>query len=150
MRKINLIVVHCTATPEGRDVTVADIDRMHRARGWKKIGYHYVVYRDGSVHEGRPVNEVGAHAYGHNANSIGVVYVGGVAKDGKTAKDTRTPAQRRALTDLLRKLKKQYPGARICGHRDLSPDLNHDGKIEPAEWVKACPCFNAEEEYEKL
>ena len=95
MRKINLIVVHCTATPEGRDVTVADIDRMHRARGWKKIGYHYVVYRDGSVHEGRPVNEVGAHVYGHNANSIGVVYVGGVAKDGKTAKDTRTtgPAQ---------------------------------------------------------
>ena len=150
MRKINLIVVHCTATPEGRDVTVADIDRMHRARGWKKIGYHYVVYRDGSVHEGRPVNEVGAHAYGRNANSIGVVYVGGVAKDGKTAKDTRTPAQRRALTDLLRKLKKQYPGARICGHRDLSPDLNHDGKIEPSEWVKACPCFNAEEEYEKL
>ena len=121
MRKINLIVVHCTATPEGRDVTVADIDRMHRARGWKKIGYHYVVYRDGSVHEGRPVNEVGAHVYGHNANSIGVVYVGGVAKDGN-----------------------------ICGHRDLSPDLNHDGKIEPSEWVKACPCFNAEEEYEKL
>ena len=150
MRKINLIVVHCTATPEGRDVTVADIDRMHRAKGWKSIGYHYVVYRDGSVHAGRPVSEVGAHVYGHNANSIGVVYVGGVAKDGKTAKDTRTPAQRRALIDLLRKLKKQYPGARICGHRDLSPDLNHDGKIEPSEWVKACPCFNAEAEYEKL
>lgn len=97
MRNINLIVVHCTATPEGRDVTVADIDRMHRARGWKKIGYHYVVYRDGSVHEGRPVAEVGAHVYGHNANSIGVVYVGGVSADGKTPKDTRTPAQRRAL-----------------------------------------------------
>jgi len=103
---------------------------MHRARGWKKIGYHYVVYRDGSVHEGRPVNEVGAHVYGHNANSIGVVYVGGVAKDGKTAKDTRTPAQRRALTDLLRKLKKQYPGARICGHRDhsLVAPCRHPGR----------------------
>ena len=68
MRKVNLIVVHCTATPEGRDVTVADIDRMHRAKGWKCIGYHYVVYRDGSVHEGRPVAEVGAHVYGHNIN----------------------------------------------------------------------------------
>ena len=64
MRKINLIVVHCTATPDGRDVTVADIDKMHRAKGWKSIGYHYVIYRDGSVHEGRPVTEVGAHVYG--------------------------------------------------------------------------------------
>ena len=85
--------------------------------------------------------------YGHNGNSGGVAYVGGVAKDGKTPKDTRTPAQRRALADLLRKLKKQFPGSRICGHRDLSPDLNHDGRIEPSEWVKACPFFNAEEEY---
>ena len=96
------------------------------------------------------MSEVGAHVYGHNANSIGVAYVGGLSKDGNTPRDTRTPAQRRALADLLRKLKKQFPGSHICGHRDLSPDLNHDGKIEPSEWVKACPCFNAEEEYEKL
>ena len=150
MRKINLIVVHCTATPEGRDVTVADIDRMHRKKGWKKIGYHFVIYRDGSVHAGRPVTEVGAHVYGHNANSLGVAYVGGVAKDGKTPKDTRTPAQKRMLNDLLRKLVKQFPGSRICGHRDLSPDLNHDGKIEPNEWVKACPCFDAQEEYKDI
>ena len=81
------------------------------------------------------------------ANSIGVAYVGGVAKDGKTPKDTRTPAQRRALADLLRKLKKQFPNAKVCGHRDLSPDKNHDGPIQPSEWVKACPCFDAKEEY---
>ena len=150
MRKINEIIVHCTATAEGKDYTVDDITRWHKARGFKTIGYHWVIYRDGSIHAGRPEAEIGAHCVGHNANSIGVVYVGGVSADGKTPKDTRTPAQRRALADLLRKLKKQFPGARICGHRDLSPDLNHDGKIEPAEWVKACPCFNAEEEYAKL
>ena len=94
MRKVNLIVVHCTATPEGRDVTVADIDRMHRAKGWKCIGYHYVVYRDGSVHAGRPVSEVGAHVYGHNANSIGVAYVGGAARHTHTgpAQGTGRPA----------------------------------------------------------
>lgn len=150
MRKINLIVVHCTATPEGKDVTVADIDRMHKARGWKGIGYHFVVYRDGSVHVGRPVAEVGAHVYGHNANSIGVVYVGGLTADGKKSKDTRTPEQKRALVGLLKKLRQQFPGSRICGHRDLSPDLNHDGIIEPSEWVKNCPCFDAEKEYKSL
>lgn len=150
MRKINLIVVHCTATPEGREVTVADIDKMHRARGWRMIGYHYVVYLDGSVHVGRPVAQIGAHVYGHNRYSIGVAYVGGVAKDGKTPKDTRTAAQKQALVNLLRKLKMQYPGSRICGHRDLSTDLNKDGKIEPREWVKACPCFDAEKEYANL
>ena len=96
MRKVNLIVVHCTATPEGRDVTVADIDRMHRAKGWKCIGYHYVVYRDGSVHAGRPVSEVGAHVYGHNANSIGVAYVGGAAKD-----DTATCRRISTMTGRL-------------------------------------------------
>jgi len=150
MRNIKYIIVHCSATAEGRDFHAKDIDRWHRHRGFNSIGYHYVVDLDGKIEAGRPESQVGAHVYGHNANSIGVVYVGGVAKDGKTPKDTRTPAQKRALIDLLRKLKKQYPGARICGHRDLSPDLNHDGKIEPAEWVKACPCFNAEEEYAKL
>lgn len=142
--------MHCSATPEGRDVTAADINKMHIARGFKKIGYHYVIRLDGTVETGRKENEVGAHAKGYNANSIGVCYVGGLAKDGKTPKDTRTPAQKRMLNDLLRKLVKQFPGSRICGHRDLSPDLNHDGKIEPNEWVKACPCFDAQEEYKDI
>ena len=146
-RQIKEIIVHCTATRAGVNCTVEDIRRWHKQQGWSDIGYHYVVYRDGSVHEGRDVNIAGAHCLGHNTYSIGVAYVGGVDKDGKTPKDTRTPAQKRMLNDLLRKLVKQFPGSRICGHRDLSPDLNHDGKIEPNEWVKACPCFDAQEEY---
>ena len=74
MRHINEIIIHCSATPEGRDYTVADIDRWHKARGWRGIGYHYVIYRDGSVHAGRPVEQIGAHCTGHNANSIGICY----------------------------------------------------------------------------
>ncbi len=150
MRTINLIVVHCTATPEGRDVTTADIDRQHRQRGFTSIGYHYVIYRDGTLHLGRPVTEVGAHVRGYNRYSIGVAYVGGLASDGRTPKDTRTPEQRQALRNLLARLKSRFAGARICGHRDLSPDLNRDGRIEPSEWLKACPCFDATAEYKDL
>lgn len=150
MRTINMIVVHCTATPEGRDVTTADIDRAHRLRGFTRIGYHYVIYRDGSLHLGRPVTEVGAHVRGYNRYSIGVAYVGGLASDGRTPKDTRTPEQRQALRRLLARLKARFPGARICGHRDLSPDVNHDGRIEPSEWLKACPCFDATAEYKDV
>ena len=150
MRTINLIVVHCTATPEGRDVTTADIDRQHRQRGFTSIGYHYVIYRDGTLHLGRPVTEVGAHVRGYNRYSIGVAYVGGLASDGRTPKDTRTPEQRQALRNLLARLKSRFTGARNCGHRDLSPDVNRDGRIEPSEWLKACPCFDATAEYKDL
>lgn len=150
MRKINLIVVHCSATPEGRDVTAADINKMHIARGFKKIGYHYVVRLDGTVETGRKENEVGAHAKGYNANSIGVCYVGGLASDGKTPKDTRTAAQKSALKKLLHTLKQRYPDARIVGHRDLSPDTNHNGKVDKWEWIKACPCFDAIPEYANI
>lgn len=128
MRNITKIIVHCSATPEGRDYSVADIDRWHKQRGWQGIGYHYVVYRDGSVHPGRPVEQIGAHTSGHNANSIGVCYIGGVAADGKTPKDTRTPAQRAALRDLVELLRAEYPNATIHGHREFAN--------------KACPSFN--------
>ena len=150
MRNIKYIIVHCSATAEGRDFHAKDIDRWHRHRGFNSIGYHYVVDLDGKIEAGRPESQVGAHCQGYNSVSIGVCYIGGLAKDGKTPKDTRTPAQKRMLNDLLRKLVKQFPGSRICGHRDLSPDLNHDGKIEPNEWVKACPCFDAQEEYKDI
>lgn len=150
MRQINLIVVHCSATPEGRDVTAADINKMHIARGFKKIGYHYVVRLDGTVETGRKENEIGAHAKGYNANSIGVCYVGGLASDGKTPKDTRTHAQKSALKKLLHTLKQRYPDARIVGHRDLSPDTNHNGKVDKWEWIKACPCFDAIPEYANI
>ena len=132
MRNINLIIVHCSATPEGRNVAVADIDRWHRERGFDGIGYHYVVYIDGSVHEGRPLNKVGAHCKGHNANSIGICYVGGVDLNGKP-KDTRTLAQKDALVNLLMRLKRRFPKAVIRGHRDFA--------------AKACPSFDATKEY---
>ncbi len=94
MRKIKEIIIHCSATPEGKDFTVQDIDKWHRQRGFKGIGYHYVIYRDGSTHQGRDLECAGAHCMGHNANSIGICYIGGVAKDGKTPKDTRTEEQK--------------------------------------------------------
>ncbi len=152
MRNINRINIHCTASREGRSYTVADIDRDHKARGFGKsasrpCGYHYVIYADGSVHAGRRENEVGANAAGFNSNSIGIVYVGGLDATGKP-KDTRTPAQRTALANLVRDVARRYKvsPARILGHRDLSPDRNGNGKIEPSEWLKACPCFDVQAE----
>ena len=108
MRTINKIILHCTATIEGKDYRAQDIDRWHKARGWKGIGYHYVIDLDGTVEKGRKDSEIGAHCSGQNAHSIGVVYVGGLATDGKTAKDTRTKEQKAALITLVKKLLKQY------------------------------------------
>lgn len=132
MRKITKIIIHCSATPEGRDYTVADIDCWHKQKGWKGIGYHYVVYRDGSVHTGRNIGEIGAHCTGQNANSIGVCYIGGLSADGKTAKDTRTPEQKKALRDLVKHLQTKYPNATIHGHNEFAN--------------KACPCFDVKTE----
>ena len=136
MRAITEIIVHCSATAEGKQFTVADIDRWHRERGFRKIGYHYVIYLDGSVHAGRSESETGAHCLEHNARSIGVCYVGGCAAVGRTPKDTRTPQQKAALAALLRDLRRRYPGAKIHGHRDFA--------------AKACPSFDATEEYRRL
>ena len=136
MRKINEIIVHCTATAEGKDFKAADIDRWHKAKGWNGIGYHHVVDLDGTVEPGRPESEVGAHCLKHNANSIGVVYVGGLASDGKTPKDTRTPQQKAALVKLLTELKHRYPNATIHSHRDFA--------------AKACPSFDATKEYKDI
>lgn len=133
-REIKEIIIHCTATPEGQDRTVEWLRNLHKSQGWSDIGYHYVIYRDGSVHDGRNVNVVGAHCVGHNAHSIGVCYVGGCANDGKlTPKDTRTNAQKAALEILLRKLRTLYPKAKIYGHRDFAN--------------RACPSFDAKWEY---
>lgn len=136
-RFINKIIVHCTATPEGRVETVESIRNMHKSQGWADIGYHYVVYLDGSIHNGRNVDIIGAHCYGYNANSIGVVYVGGCDKRMKS-KDTRTDKQKESLVKLLKDLRKLYPTAKIYGHKDL------DKK------GKDCPCFNAKEEYKNI
>ena len=146
-RIITDIVIHCTASPIDRDYTAADIRRMHvRDRGWADIGYHYVVRLDGTIESGRDIDIIGAHVSGHNAHSIGIVYVGGIGRDGK-ARDTRTENQKNALLNLLLMLRKIYPKAHISGHRDFSPDKNGNGIVEPSEWIKECPCFNAGYEY---
>ena len=133
MRKIEQIIVHCSATPEGKNVKIDDIDQWHKAKGWRCVGYHYVIHLDGSIHQGRKENRVGAHCGGKNGTSIGVCYIGGLAKDGKTPKDTRTDAQKESLLKLLSELKGRYPNAVIYGHRDFA--------------AKACPCFDAKNEY---
>ena len=136
MRKINEIIIHCADTPEGRNDKAADIDRWHKAQGWQGIGYHYVIDLDGTIEPARDIEKAGAHCTGHNANSIGIVYIGGRCKDAGTPKDTRTDAQKASLVLLLKYLRAKYPDAKIYGHRDFAQ--------------KACPCFDAKEEYKDL
>lgn len=134
-RRIDKIILHCSATPEGKDYTVGQIRQWHLARNFSDIGYHYVIYRDGSVHRGRPESQVGAHTTGYNAHSIGICYIGGEVADGShTPKDTRTPAQRAALIRLVADLRKKYPGATVHGHNEYA--------------AKACPSFNVQKEPE--
>ncbi|KMK50595.1 N-acetylmuramoyl-L-alanine amidase [[Actinobacillus] muris] len=155
------IVIHCSATRNGkllrtRSQTAAQvIDGWHKQRGFnrsqhairsanshlKHIGYHYVIDTDGKVESGRQVGETGAHVRGHNRNSLGICLIGGIdANGGYHGEFTR--AQWHALHKLLRELEAKFPHARICGHRDLSPDINGDGTVTPNEWTKACPCFD--------
>ena len=114
MRKIDLIVIHCSATRVDRTLTAFDLETLHRRRGFNGTGYHYYIRKDGTTLLTRPIERIGAHAKGFNASSIGICYEGGL-------------------------------DCRVCGHRDLSPDLNGDGEIEPEEWIKACPCFEVNE-----
>lgn len=148
-REVNLIVVHCSATRVDRDITARDIDSFHRVRGFSSWGYHYYVRKDGSIEKMRDESEPGAHAYGHNRDSIGLCYEGGLDVNGRPA-DTRTATQKRTLVALLRSLRADYPGARIVGHRDLSPDVNGNGRVDKWERTKECPCFDAAEEYADL
>lgn len=127
--------MHCTATQDGKNIKVEDINRWHKERGWNMIGYHYVVYLDGTIHQGRSEDQIGAHCLKHNTNSIGVVYVGGLDANGKP-KDTRTEAQKQGLRKLLTELKHKYPKAAIHSHKDFAP--------------KACPSFDATEEYKDI
>ena len=145
-RRIDAIVVHCTASKTDKDLTVADVRRMHKAKGWADIGYHYLVRLDGTVEPGRDVDLIGAHVSGHNAHTIGVCYVGGLDANGKP-RDTRTENQKNSLLNLLMMLKAAYPKAIIKGHRDYSPDKNGNGTIEPSEWIKVCPCFEVSAEF---
>lgn len=142
MREIKHIVIHCSATREGRDYTIDQIRDWHLARGWRDVGYHSVVYRDGTCHQGRNDEEIGAGVKGHNRHSIHICYIGGVEekkKNGKwVAKDTRTDAQKDALIDLCNYYKNLHPNAEILGHRDFKGVR------------KSCPCFDAKEEYKDI
>lgn len=136
-RRIDKIIFHCSATPEGKDFTVEQIRQWHLARGFSDVGYHYIVYRDGSVHRGRPENQVGAHCTGYNSHSIGVCYIGGCAatknaKGDYPPKDTRTPQQRATLIRLAAEFRRKYPGATVHGHNEFAN--------------KACPSFNVQKE----
>ena len=133
MREIKKIILHCSATREAQDISVETIRKWHLNRGWSDIGYHYVIYLDGSIHDGRPIKRSGAHTKGHNSTSIGVCYIGGVEKDGKTPKDTRTPEQDTALVNFLSALLEQYPEATLHGHNEFA--------------AKACPSFDVQEVY---
>lgn len=134
MRKIDKIILHCAATKEGQHFTVEDIDCWHKQRGFNKIGYHFVIYLDGSVHKGRDIAEIGAHCLGQNANSIGICYIGGLDANGKP-KDTRTDAQKAALSCLVEALLKQYPSVTIHGHNEFAN--------------KVCPCFDVKKEFKQ-
>lgn len=133
-RKITKIIIHCSDTPEGRDDSIEDIRRWHKARNFKDVGYHYVIRLDGTLEKGRMIEDVGAHCTGHNAESIGICYIGGKTADMKTAKDTRTDAQKATMSAIIALLRSQLGNLPVHGHRYYDP-------------YKQCPCFDAEAEY---
>ena len=152
---IDAIVIHCSATRAGQDVRAADIDKWHKERGFKMIGYNYVIDLDGTIEIGRPLTMDGAHCNTsgpsgkpYNKHSIGICYVGGLDRNGNP-EDTRTDAQKLSISKLIYdELLQKYPGIReIIGHRDASPDKNGDGVISKNEWIKMCPCFDVKSEF---
>ena len=141
MRKIDMIVIHCSATRADVPLSPRQLEEMHRQRGFDGCGYHYYVRRDGEICTMRPVDRPGAHAKEYNRHSIGVCYEGGLDEQGRPA-DTRTELQKRSLRVLVRVLAMDFQTRRIVGHRDRSPDMDGDGVKEPEEWTKVCPCFD--------
>jgi len=132
VRTISKIIIHCSATKEGNEISAATIDSWHKARGWRGIGYHYVIALTGNIEYGRPIDQSGAHTKNHNKNSIGICYIGGLDSNMKP-KDTRTLDQKESMLDLIKTLKRLHPGATVHGHNEFA--------------AKACPCFDAYNEY---
>ena len=147
MRTIRYIAVHCTAGTQKQ--TIADLNAEFRRKGWKNPGYHYVVSPDGTITQLLDDDKVSNGVKGFNSITINVAYIGGINAAGK-AIDNRTDEQKKVLRQLLANLKKKYPEACIQGHRDFSPDTNHNGKVDSYEWIKLCPCFDARTEYSDL
>lgn len=143
-KPFNKITIHCSATKPSHDTTAADVRQMHLNRGWRDIGYHWFIRRDGTIEAGRSETETGAHVYGHNRLNLGVCMAGGIAESDGTPEDNFTDAQWDSLTWLVDEKRSEY-GIKledVKGHRDYSPDLNGDGVISPHEFMKACPCFD--------
>ena len=143
MRAIKYIAVHCTAGSQ--KATVNDLLAEFKRKGWKAPGYHYVITADGKIHQLLDTEKVSNGVKGYNSVSVNIAYTGGM--DGV---DNRTDEQKKSLVALLKLLRKRYPDAVIQGHRDFSPDLNGNGKIEKSEWIKMCPGFDAKTEYKGI
>ena len=135
MRKIDEIIIHCTGTVPSHKTTLASVRDYHvKTNGCKDIGYHYLVTLDGKIHAGRPLDQAGAHCSSHNANTIGVCYVGGLGSDRKP-KDTRNMAQTAALNNLVHALKICFPSIKkVSGHYMYNKS-------------KPCPCFDVAKEF---
>jgi len=136
MRSVKEIIIHCSATREGQDIPVETIKDWHLARGFNDIGYHFYIDLNGVIYKGRDIDKIGAHCKGRNRNSIGICYCGGVEADGKTPKDTRTQEQKESLLHVLKTIKAMYPESMIYSHNEFA--------------AKACPSFDATEEYEDI
>ena len=144
MRKIDYLVVHCTAGSQ--DQKTQDIKHYWaKVLGWKSYGYHYLINKDGTIENLTDIKHPTNGVKGYNSNSIHICY-----KGGQGGKDTRTIEQKAALERILKTLKVMFPKAKIMGHRDFSPDRNKDGKIDSKDWIKLCPCFDAMVEYKNL
>lgn len=146
MRAITRIFVHCTASWQN-NTTVESLKKEFANKGWRNPGYHWVVFPDGKIVKLLEETKVANGVLGYNPNSIHVAWVGGIDKEHPKGIDNRTPEQKLALFDLLVKIKLRYKDAMILGHRDISPDLNHNGVVDPWERIKDCPCFDAMTEY---
>lgn len=130
MRDIHLIVVHCSATPITMNIGAEEIKKWHIEKGWKDIGYHYVIRRNGMIEKGRPDSVIGAHLENHNSNSIGICLVGGVDTKNKP-QNNFVPEQFKSLGNLIRILMSEYPKAVVRGHNEYS--------------TKACPSFDVQQ-----
>lgn len=142
--QIKYIVVHCSATPRGANITAEDVNGWHIERGWREIGYHFFIRRNGQLEIGRDLDERGAHVAGHNKDSLSVCLAGGIDNSGRP-ENNFTQVQFQTLRAVLTMLNVLAINAETVGHRDLSPDLDGDGVIEEHEWLKACPCFDVRE-----
>lgn len=147
MRSIKRIFVHCTAGSQKQ--SVADLLAEFKRKGWRNPGYHVVITPDGKCHQLLDYEKVSNGVQGYNSTSINVAYMGGIDANGK-AVDNRTEAQKASLVKLLKELRGHYPNAQILGHRDISPDTNHNGKVDSWERIKECPCFDAMIEYKGI